>query len=107
MGLNLGEKLRTLRKEQKLTLDALAERVGISKSYLWELENRPQSNPSIEKLGAIATVLGVPTAYFLDDEVAQPREHHLDEAFFRNYQKLPPFEREQLRRILDTFRKTR
>lgn len=107
MGLTLGEKLRTLRKEKKLTLDALAEKVGISKSYLWELENRPQSNPSIEKLGAIATVLDVPTAYFLDDEIAQPSGHHLDEAFFRNYQRLDAPEKEHLRRILDTFRKTR
>jgi len=107
MGLSLGEKLRTLRKDKKLTLDALAEKVGISKSYLWELENRPQPNPSIEKLGAIATELGVPMAYFLDDEIAQPREHHLDEAFFRNYQRLDAPDKEQLRRILDTFRKAR
>jgi transcriptional regulator with XRE-family HTH domain len=107
MGQSLGEKLRTLRKEKRFTLDALAEKVGISKSYLWELENRTQARPSAEILDRLAAELGVPISYFLDEDAAQPKEHHLDEAFFRNYQKLDATDKEQLRRILDTFRKPR
>ena len=36
----LGDKIRDLRKEKKLTLDKLAELTGSSKSYIWELENK-------------------------------------------------------------------
>lgn len=106
MALSLGEKLRTLRKGKKLTLDGLAEAVGISKSYLWELENRTQAKPSAEILDKLAGELGVPIGYLLDESVALPGENHVDEAFFRNYQKLGSSEKEQLRRILDTFRKS-
>lgn len=106
MALSLGEKLRTLRKGKKLTLDGLAETVGISKSYLWELENRTQAKPSAEILDKLAGELGVPIGYLLDESAALPGENHLDEAFFRNYQKLGSPEKEQLRRILDTFRKS-
>ncbi len=105
MTTRLGEKLRDLRKARKLTLDKLAELAGLSKSYLWELENRESQRPSAEKLTALADVLGVAVAYFIEDDVREPEEKHLDEAFFRGYQKLEPDAKEQLRKILDTFKK--
>ncbi len=101
----LGEKLRDLRKQHGLTLEKLADMAGLSKSYLWELENRESQRPSAEKLTALADVLGVGTAYFLEDDLREPEERHLDEAFFRGYQNLEPEAKEQLRRILDTFKK--
>lgn len=105
MATRLGEKLRELRKERQLTLEKLAELAGISKSYLWELENRESQRPSAEKLTALADVLGVATSYFIEEDVRAPEERHLDEAFFRGYQKLDPEAKEQLRRILNTFKK--
>jgi transcriptional regulator with XRE-family HTH domain len=102
----LGEKLRALRKEKKLTLDQLAAQAKLSKSYLWELENRESQRPSAEKLTALADVLGVSTAYFLEDDVRLPEEKHLDEAFFRSYQNLDQTGKEQLRKILETFKKS-
>jgi transcriptional regulator with XRE-family HTH domain len=105
MPTRLGEKLRALRKERGLTLDKLAEMAKLSKSYLWELENRESQRPSAEKLTAIADVLGVSATYFIEDDVRKPQERHLDEAFFRNYQKLDPEAKEQLRKIVKTFKK--
>lgn len=106
MATRLGEKLRELRKERQLTLERLAERAGMSKSYLWELENRESQRPSAEKLTALADVLGVAASYFIEEDVRAPEERHLDEAFFRGYQKLDPDAKEQLRRILNTFKKS-
>jgi transcriptional regulator with XRE-family HTH domain len=106
MPTRLGEKLRDLRKERGLTLDKLAEMANLSKSYLWELENRESQRPSAEKLTALADALGVAATYFLEEDVRAPEERHLDEAFFRNYQKLEPDAKEQLRKILNTFKKS-
>jgi transcriptional regulator with XRE-family HTH domain len=58
MSTRLGDKLRSLRKQKGLTLDKLAEQAKLSKSYLWELENRESQRPSAEKLTALADVLG-------------------------------------------------
>lgn len=106
MTTRLGEKLRELRKQKGLTLDKLAELSGLSKSYIWELENRESQRPSAEKLTALADVLGVTSVYFLEEDVRAPEERHLDDAFFRGYQKLEPEAKEQLRKILDTFKKS-
>lgn len=100
----LGEKIRDLRKKRGLTLDKLAKAAGLSKSYLWELENRESQKPSAEKLASLADALGVSTEYFLDDDARAPEEKHLDEAFFRGYKSLKSKEKEQLRKILDAFK---
>lgn len=103
----LGEKLRALRKQKGLTLDKLADAAGLSKSYLWELENRESQRPSAEKLTALADVLGVSAPYFIEEDVRKPQERHFDEAFFRDYQKLEPEAKEQLRKIIKAFKKSK
>lgn len=105
MASRLGEKIRALRNEHKLTLDQLSTLAGMSKSYLWELENRESQRPSAEKLTALADVLGVSATYFIEEDIRAPEERHRDEAFFRNYQKLETTDKEQLRKILETFKK--
>lgn len=104
MATKLGDKIRELRKKHGLTLEKLAIAAGLSKSYLWELENRDSQRPSAEKLTALADVLGVSSAYFLEDDVREPEERHMDEAFYRNYQQLDTPSKEQIRLILDTFK---
>ena len=104
MATRLGEKLRDLRKQRGLTLEKLADMAGLSKSYLWELENRESQRPSAEKLTALADALGVGTSFFLEDDLREPEERHLDDAFFRGYKNLEPEAKAQLRKILDTFK---
>ncbi len=88
-----------------MTLDALALAAGMSKSYLWELENKESPRPSAEKLDALARILGRPVSYFLDSEEGVPEEEHLNEAFFRNYKDLEKEDRERIRLIVESFRK--
>lgn len=103
--MKLGEKIRALRKQSEMTLDALAIAASMSKSYLWELENRDSPRPSAEKLAALAKALGMPAGYFLEEDVSTPEERHFDEVFFRNYSELEAPDKERLRKILETFRK--
>lgn len=107
MATKLGEKLRACRTAPKLnlTLEELARRAGVSKSYLWELENRESQKPSAEKLQAIADVLGQDVSFFVDDAVDTPQDSHQDKAFFRSYSKLDAQAKEQLRRILEALKK--
>lgn len=68
---NLGEKLRKLRQEKKLSLDDMADATKSSKSYLWELE-KGTKNPSAEKLAELAKFFGVTLDYLMDKEEARP-----------------------------------
>ncbi len=105
MASRLGTKLRKLRTDKGFTLDALAEKSGLSKSYIWELENRESQRQSAEKLNSLADVFGLTPAYFLEDDTRSPEEQHRDQGFFRAYQQLDADSKQQLQKILETFKK--
>ena len=56
---DFGPRLRRLRKAQKLTLQQVADTVGCTKSYIWELEMKEGQRPSAKLVYALAKVLGV------------------------------------------------
>ncbi|MGB8956231.1 MAG: helix-turn-helix domain-containing protein [Tumebacillaceae bacterium] len=62
----LGEKIRLLRQEKKLSLGELAGRANCAKSYLSDIERGIRTNPSIQFIEKIASVLNVPAEFFLD-----------------------------------------
>jgi transcriptional regulator with XRE-family HTH domain len=99
----LGDKIRELRKQKKLSLDQLAELTDSSKSYMWELENKDDPKPSAEKVARIATALDVTTEFLLSDSVTTPDEQVIDEAFFRKYKTMPEPTKKQIRKILDAW----
>jgi transcriptional regulator with XRE-family HTH domain len=77
--MSLAERLREARKEVGLTLDQLSEESGLSKTYLWELENdkESQKKPSADTLiklvtplrTTIADLLGRPTVQVAEQKV--------------------------------------
>jgi transcriptional regulator with XRE-family HTH domain len=53
-----------------MSLPDLAEQAGISKSYIWNLENKPEhQRPSAETLYALAKALGTTMAALLGRQV--------------------------------------
>jgi XRE family transcriptional regulator, regulator of sulfur utilization len=66
----IARNLRRLREQQNLSISAVADRAGLSKSTLSKLE-RGNGNPSIDTLWGLARVLGVPFAT-LFEEIDQP-----------------------------------
>ena len=73
---SVGERLRFVRTQRGLSLDALADQSGVSKSFLWGVEN-DKSGISGEKLLQVANVLGASLDYLLKGEqtpgMEQPR----------------------------------
>lgn len=55
----IGEKIKNLRQEKKMSLSELAERANVAKSYLSSIERNLQTNPSIQFIEKISKVLGV------------------------------------------------
>lgn len=62
--MQIGRRIRARRKELDLSLRELAERVGLTASFLSQVE-RDLVSPSIESLGSISQALGVPIFHFL------------------------------------------
>lgn len=63
----INEKLKKFRKERGLSLRALAEKSGISKSTLNDIETG-KSNPSVETLAKIAKALDIKISDFFRAE---------------------------------------
>jgi transcriptional regulator with XRE-family HTH domain len=99
MAETVGGRLKALRKKKNLTLDQLADQAGLSKSYLWELENKDPPRPSGEKLAGLAKVLEVTVDYLLGRNPAENLETAEDKAFFREYQRMSPETKTKLRRM--------
>ncbi len=66
---SVGQRLQNVRANKKLTLDQLAKRAGISKSFLWEVEH-DNSGISGEKLLRVANALGASLDFLLKGERA-------------------------------------
>lgn len=98
MAIKLGDKIRQRRKELGLTLDKLVEKSGVSKSYLWELENsKEQLRPSADKLTDIAKALDVTLEFLIDKTGQTSKTDAVDAAFFREYQGMDKDVKEKIR----------
>src|SRR3990172_4846623 len=67
----IGEKLRTVRQEKKMSLRELASKADISASMLSQIETG-KVFPSVRSLYDIANALGVTVDYFFPEQNNQP-----------------------------------
>ena len=100
MAETFGERLQRLRARQDLTLEELADEVDSTKSYVWELENKPNIRPSAELVYKLAKALETTVGVLMGEK--EPKElPEADQVFFRSYQKLTPDTKERLSEIMD------
>lgn len=62
--MNIGAKIRSIRKRKKITIAQLCEGTGLSKGFISNVENN-NTSPSINTLQTIANFLAVPLPYLL------------------------------------------
>jgi transcriptional regulator with XRE-family HTH domain len=89
---SIGSRIRRYRTDAGLNLSQLAEASGVSKSYLWNLENRDEDkHPSAKVLFTIAKALSVSMADLLGQELTFEGPATLDPALaeFAQLERLP------------------
>ena len=64
----IGPRIKKYRTQKNLSLSELAERAGVAKSYLSSIERNLQSNPSVQFLEKVSSVLGVSVNTLLDEQ---------------------------------------
>jgi transcriptional regulator with XRE-family HTH domain len=62
--LEIGSKIRAIRKRKKITIAQMCEGTGLSKGFISNVENN-NTSPSINTLQTISNFLGVPLPYLL------------------------------------------
>lgn len=72
-----GERLKGMRAFHRISLQKLADKAGMSKAHVWELESGYSRNPSVTSVWALAAALDVSPAYLLGltpEPIAIPRD---------------------------------
>ena len=96
-----GARLRRLREAKKLTLQQVADAVGCTKAYIWELEMKDGQRPSAERIQKIAQVLGVTMEDVMGEPMQQaPKASPEDVVFFREYAGMTDEEKDRYRQAL-------
>lgn len=69
MSIDIGGNIKKLRKERKITQQELARNVGLSRSYLSDIENN-RNNPSLKTIESLSVKLNISIHYLisLDDK---------------------------------------
>ncbi|MGB5945383.1 helix-turn-helix domain-containing protein [Paenisporosarcina sp.] len=80
----VGNRLKNLRKERNLTLKYLAEKTGVSISFLSQVE-RGKSSVTLESLKKIADALGVnPSIFFGKDDLQEDLTTRLERFYYKD-----------------------
>lgn len=116
--MSIGDKIKLLRKENKLTLKDLSMKTGLSISFISDIENK-RRNPSIDTAKILANAFGISVSELLDDEnnlnsgSFQEKEISIDkkielldeemELLFSKVKKLSKEDRQRVLKMLDIF----
>ncbi len=71
----IATRMRELRDARGLSLQDVADRAGIAKSHVWQIEQGKSANPTIATTVGIARALGVSLDYLAGLSAAQPDLH--------------------------------
>lgn len=71
----MATRIADLRRAQRLTIEELAERAGMSKSHVWETENGKASNPTVDTAVRLARALGCSLDFLCGIETSKPDLH--------------------------------
>ena len=96
-----GARLRRFREAKNLTLQQVADAVGCTKAYVWELEMKEGQRPSAERVRALAKGLGVTMEDIMGEPLTDvPQASPEDVAFFREYAGMTDEEKDRYRQAL-------
>ena len=71
----IASRMAALRASRNLSLQAVADRAGLSKTHIWDLERGRSRNPTIETAVRVAGALGVSLDYLTGLSSNEPCLH--------------------------------
>ena len=105
--MSFARRLQELRAAQRLSLQYVADKVGISKAHVWNLEKGVADNPSMELVVKLADLFRVRVADLVGENPDAADEEPAMVAMFRDLKKLEPRDRETIRVLMDQLKQSR
>ena len=104
--MSIGEKLFSLRQKSGASLQQVADKVGVSKAHVWELEKGRSKNPSFDLVRKLAAHYGV-SIDVLTGDAAEPDESDLQiERIHRGLDTLTDRDRQIVEQMIKNMQQT-
>ncbi len=102
--MSFGRRLNQLRTRSRLSLQDVADAVGMSKAHVWNLEKGLSENPSIEMVTKLADLFRVRVADLVGENPGAEAEPPEMVAMFRDLKRLDDRDRETIRVLMEQMR---
>ncbi|MGA6841341.1 helix-turn-helix domain-containing protein [Priestia megaterium] len=97
----IGDRIRTIRVQKRMTLSNLAEKAHVTKSYLSNIERNISTNPTIEFIEKVALALNMKPESLLGWEKDENEISNLENSFLYVKKYLLTMDDEQLVELKD------
>lgn len=104
--MSFSRRLLELRTAHRLSLQDVADKVGISKAHVWNLEKGLSDNPSMDLVVKLADLFRVRVADLVGENPEAGDVEPEMVAMFRDLTKLTPRDREAIRVLMEQMRRT-
>jgi len=105
--MSFARKLHDLRLARRLSLQNVADEVGISKAHVFNLEKGIATNPSMDLVVKLAELFRVRVADLVGDNPEAEDQPAEMVAMFRDLKSLPEEDRETIQMLMETMKKRR
>lgn len=105
--MSFARKLRDLRLAQSLSLQDVANAVGISKAHVFNLEKGITANPSMDLVVKLAELFRVRVADLVGENPDADDQPAEVVAMFRDLKNLEPGDRKTIKLMMETLKKQR
>ena len=105
--MSFASKLHDLRIAQRLSLQDVANSVGISKAHVFNLEKGITANPSMDLVVKLAELFRVRVADLVGENPEADDQPAEVVALFRDLKELDPGDRETIKMMMETLKKRR
>ncbi|MBK8272164.1 MAG: helix-turn-helix transcriptional regulator [Sphingomonadales bacterium] len=99
--MSFAQKLHELRLKKGLSLQDVADRIGVSKAHVFNLEKGTTRNPSMELVLKLADLFRVRVADLVGENPEASEEPAEMVAMFRDLKKLDPRDRETIKLLME------
>lgn len=90
-----------MREAKNMTLQQVADTVGCTRGYIWELEMKEGQRPSAERVYLLAKTFGVTVEDLMEDTPREPHEAKPEDVvFFREYAGMSDSDKDTYRQAL-------
>lgn len=105
--MSFGRRLHDLRLRNRMSLQDVANAVGISKAHVWNMEKGLSENPSIELVVKLADVFRVRVADLVGENPDAEGEEPEMVAMFRDLKQLGERDRETIKVLMDQLKRSK